>query len=336
MLDIRQTAAPETETAAVCRPTGSLRFVGRLVITVQALFALGFFLAQGLSSNRAPWLSITNGMLGTGFALLSVWMAVYLAKACVVADAVGLRWRGAGGWHKSAWADVVSYSEHWPLNSTAQSNTVVKVKTLYETLTISTENWTSTAGLRESVSRYATEAPQSGWLVTGSPATYFPLSCRYDTAINRSILRWMDDLHQCGLAAVAVYFAVQWFTMHTLPGWGWLLTPTGLFVIAKQSLPLLWRPLYRATEPKLGDTVSADQDGLRFVTSGSDTQIAWADITDLSVAGFRTVVITEKGRYDFLDSLTDAKQLRAVILRFAVNAGRTSWRCKDFRSDIEV
>ena len=90
----------------------------------------------------------------------------------------------------------------------------------------------------------------------------------------------MEKIHRYGLLAVAVYFALQWFTTHTLPGWGWLLTPTGLFVIAKQTLPFLLRPTYRATQPRLDDKFYADKDGLRFVTGGRETQIAWADITD--------------------------------------------------------
>lgn len=326
MLDIRQTAAPETETTVVCRPTGSLKFVVLLVITVQALFALGFFLAQCLSSSTMMWLSLTNGILGLGYALLSVWMAVYLAKACVVADAVGLHWRGASGWHHAAWQDVASYSENWPLKSTSQTKSSIKVKALSETLTVSTESWTSTEALRESITRNATSAPQSGWIVTNGPQ-HLPLECRYDTTINRNILRWMEEVHKYGLLAVAIYFALQWFTTHTLPGWGWLLTPTGLFVVAKQTLPFLLRPTYRATQPRLADTVFADKDGLRFITGGSEAQIAWADITDLYSVGIRSVVVThDGGEYDFLDTLTDAERLKLVIPRLAVNAGYRGWR----------
>jgi hypothetical protein len=137
----------------------------------------------------------------------------------------------------------------------------------------------------------------------------------------------MEKIHTYGLLAVVVYFVLQWLTTHTLPGWGWLLTPTGLFVIAKQTLPFLLRPTYRATQPRLDDKVFADSDGLRFVTGGRETQIAWADITDLYSLGIRSVVVTQGGgEYDFLDTLTDSERLKLVIPRLATNTGYRGWR----------
>ncbi len=326
MLDIRQTAAPETETTVTCRPTGSLRAALWLVIVIQTLFALGFLLAQCLSGMMMRP-SPTGAILGVSFALLGVQAAVYLAKTCVVANVEGLQWRGAGRWRAAKWKDVVSYSDEWLSNTTSQKKPLMKIRTLSGTVIVSPASWTSAAELRESVSRYATGASQSGWLVTGGGATYLPLSCRYDTTINRNILGWMEKVHKYGLLAVAVYFALQWFTTHTLPGWGWLLTPTGLFVIAKQTLPFALRPTYRATQPRLGDKVYADKDSLRFVSGGIQATIAWDEITDLYTAGIRSVVVTQGGReYDFLATLTDVERLKLIIPRLATNAGYKGWR----------
>ncbi|MGI4789293.1 MAG: hypothetical protein ACRYFS_10650 [Janthinobacterium lividum] len=136
----------------------------------------------------------------------------------------------------------------------------------------------------------------------------------------------MDSLHKYGLLAVAVYFALQWFTTHTLPGWGWLLTPAGLFVIGKQVLPLLLRPTYRATQPRLRDQVFADQAGLRFVDTAGETSIRWEEITEFYMLGIRSVIVTGNGEYDFLSTLTYAEQLKAIIPCLAVNAGQTTWR----------
>jgi len=189
------------------------------------------------------------------------------------------------------------------------------------------KSWITYAQLL-SIKQHAREATGPGlsgpWVKKNS---ILPLNCRYDTAVNRNTLRWLDNLHKYGLAAVAAYFALQWFTTHTLPGWEWLLTPTGLFVIVKQAVPLVLRPTYRATQPRLGDKVIADQDGLQFVGVQNETVIPWADITDFYRAGIRYVVVTAAGdKYDFLDTLTDAERLRAVIPLLAVNAGKTGWR----------
>ena len=331
MLDIRQTAAPETETIVVCRPAGGFRTALWFIILLQALFAVAIFL-MGSMSFGLSWSAAGLGILGGSWlAPLSIWGAIYLSRACVIVDAQGLRWRYTGRWRKASWAEVVSYSEDWLLPSrqgaSQQTKPSLKIRTLKGTILVSSGNWTSTTELRESVQRNATGASQSGWLVTGGATTYLPLKCRYDTTVNRNILGWMATIHKYGLLVVAVYFALQWSMTHTLPGWGWLLTPTGLFVIAKQTLPFLLRPTYRATQPRLADKVFADKDGLRFITGGSETQIAWADITDLYSLGIRSVVVTrDGGEYDFLDTLTDAERLKLVIPRLATNAGYRGWR----------
>lgn len=327
MLDIRQTAAPETETTVVCRPTGSLRAALWSAISLQPLMAFCFFLAATFAAG-VSWSALGLGVLGSSFfAPFTLWGAVYLSRACVIADPEGLRWRYTGRWHKAAWAEVVSCSDDWRIVKPQTEELFVKIQTLKGTILAAPEQWTSTAELREYVQQNATATERSGRFVTGGTATYFPLNCRYDTLINRNILGWMEKVHWYGLLAVVVYFALQWFTTRTLPGWGWLLTPTGLFVIAKQTLPFLLRPTYQATRTRLGDKVYADKEGLRFITGGNETEVAWDDITDLYSVGIRSVVVAQdKNEYDFLDTLTDAERLKLVIPRLAVNAGHRGWR----------
>ncbi len=326
MLDTRY-AAPETETAVVCRPTGSLRTALWCVISLQVFLASLIFTA-GMLSLGVFWPAAGLGLLGGSWlAPLSVWGAFYLSRACIIADAQGLRWRYSGRWRKANWAEIVSYSEEWPqTTSSRQTKPSLKIRTLKGTLVVAPEQWTAAVELREYVQQKATATNQSRWLVTGT-LQYLPLKCRYDTTVNRNILGWMEKIHKYGLLTVAVYFAVQWFTTRTLPGWGWLLTPTGLFVIAKQTLPFLLRPTYRATQPRLGDKVFADKDGLRFVTDRQEAEVAWNDITDLYSVGIRSVVVTRDGtEHDFLSTLTDVERLKLVIPRLAVNAGYRGWR----------
>ena len=136
----------------------------------------------------------------------------------------------------------------------------------------------------------------------------------------------MDRLHVYGLAVVATYFGWQWWTTHTLPGWAWLLTPTGLFVIGKQILPLLIRPTYRETQKRLGQKIVADESGLTFVDSPDETRVAWEDVSDFYWEGRRYVIVTPSGESDFVRTLTDAERLRLVIPKLAVRAGQTRWR----------
>lgn len=254
---------------------------------------------------------------------LSVWGLLYLARARVIADEQGLRWRGCRGWRRAAWRDVVSYS-----SGTPEAPKPFRIETISGTLVMVRGNWTSDAALRDAVERNAINAVGSAFIITQpEPKTLrVPFECHYDTAVNRNVLSWMEKIHKYGLLLVAVYFAQQWVTTRTMPGWGWLLTPTGLFMVAKQILPLCWRPMYRATQPRLNDKVFADKDGLRFQSGGMTAAIAWNEITDLCTVGIRSVVVTRDGERDFLDTLTNSEKLKLVIPRMAVNAGYRGWR----------
>ena len=324
--------AAEPSETITCRPDGGALGIFWTAMVLEALLLLctfaNIFLASGL-----VWSDDLIGllMLNACFLPLSIMSALLLVRACIIADAKGLRWRQISRWREVAWEDVTAFYGYQQSGSGSSSKAKLSVKVvgLYGSpvLVLSPEEWSSSAQLLVSIKQHAREATGPGlsgpWVKKNS---ILPLRCRYDTAVNRNTLRWLDNLHKYGLAAVAAYFALQWFTTHTLPGWEWLLTPTGLFVIMKQTVPLVLRPTYRATQPRLGDKVIADQDSLRFVTVQSDTTVPWADITDFYRAGIRSVVVTTAGKFDFLDTLTDAERLRAVIPLLAVNAGKTGWR----------
>lgn len=297
------------------------------------LIAFGAFLsAAGLA---APLLSGGLRWPAWGMSLLlggpylapTLWGAVYLAKARVVADAEGLRWRGAGRWRTAAWADVTDYFNEEPPTSSSRACVLWgRVQTRAGTLRLPPGTWTNEGRLRARIAQSATQAASPGWRVLGRHLGDMPLVCRYDTVINRHTLCWMDRLHGIGLAAVVLYFGAYWLTTRTLPGWGWLLTPTGLFFVGKQTLPLLIRPTYRETQRRLGWRITAETDGLRFTDPESETRVAWEDVTDFYTEGLRSVIVTPEGERDFLDTLTGAERLKAIIPQLAVNAGQTRWR----------
>ncbi len=324
---VRDTTSAEETKTTVCRPDGSALGIFWTAIVLEAMLLPCTFANMFLSSSPA-WSDELIGLLMFNACLLplSIVSGLYLRRACIVADVEGLRWRQTGRWRAAAWKDVTAFYGYQQLSSSSQPRLGVKMQTSAGALFLLADEWSSSAELLQSIKKHAREVSGPGLAGPRVKNSILPLSCRYDTSVNRNILRWLDNLHKYGLAAVAVYFALQWFTTHTLPGWEWLLTPTGLFVLVKQAVPLVLRPTYRATQPRLGDKVIADQDSLRFVTTQSDTIIPWADITDLYADGIRWVVVTAEGKYDFLDTLTDAQRLCAIIPRLAVNAGRTGWR----------
>ncbi len=324
--------AAKTNETIVCRSAGGMVGLCWTAFVLEALLVLLTFSNVFLSSGLV-W-SMDQVMLLIGNICFIPWSILglfYLRRACVIADARGLRWRRIGRWQEIVWKDVTAFYGYCQSGSGSSSKAKLSVKIVNPNgspvLVLSQEEWSLSAQLLKSVRQNAREAAGPGlsgpWVKKNS---ILPLTCRYDTTVNRNILGWLDHLHKYGLLAVAFYFAFQWYTTHTLPGWEWLLTPTGLFVIVKQALPLVLRPMYRATQPRLGDKVIADEEGLRFIGVQNETTIPWADITDFYRAGIRYVVVTAAGKSDFLDTLTDAERLRAVVPLLAVNAGKTGWR----------
>ena len=324
--------AAEASETVVCRPAGGMVALCWTAFVLEALLMLLIFSNVFLSSGLVWSMDLVMLLIGNiCFMTWSILGMLYLRRAYVIANAKGLRWRQIGRWQEIAWQDVTAFYGYRQSGSGSSSKAKLSVKIINSTgspvLDLSPEEWSSPAQLLKSIKQNAREAAGpglSGPWVKKNPI--LPFSCRYDTTINRNILGWMEKVHKYGLLAVAVYFALQWFTTQTLPGWEWLLTPTGLFVLVKQALPLVLRPMYRATQPRLGDKVIADQEGLRFVTTQIDTTVRWADITDFYRVGIRYVIVTATGKFDFLDTLTDAERLRAVVPLLAVNAGKTGWR----------
>ena len=320
------TSAAEATETIICRPAGASRQAMLIVIFSVPVATLTGFVALFAATGQG-WMSLAAALgMTIIFWPLCIWGMVYLKRAHVIADENGLQWCVGAKTRRTPWGGVSDYFDHW---ERSQKTSALTRRTIIQTtagkLVLSPGHWTKEAELRACVAKNALQcAPE--WRTLGGPAFKLPLRCHYATTVNRNILGWMDSLHKYGLAAVVVYFALQWFTTHTLPGWGWLLTPTGLFVIGKQLLPLLLRPTYQATQPRLNDQVVADKDGLRFVDPGGEIAVDWEDITDFYSLGIRSVIVTPSGEYDFLETLTNAEQLKLIVPVLATNANQAVWR----------
>ena len=263
---VRETSSIVEAETIVCRCVAMLGLFWTLIAVEFLVMLLTFaniFLSSGII-----WSDAQFGLFMFNLCLLPlcIFTGLYVRQARVIANIEGLRWRQIGRWRRSGWENITAYYGYQQLTSSPASSTNklgVKLQTSDGSFVLWPEEWSSSAQLLQSIKQHAREASGLGLLgPLVKKNLILPLNCRYDTAVNRNILGWLDSLHKYGLLAVAVYFAYQWFTTHTLPVWEWLLTPTGLFVIIKQTLPLVLRPMYKATQPRLGDKVVADQDPL--------------------------------------------------------------------------
>lgn len=311
-----------------CRPSGGLWFVA---VFFGLMGAVGLW-AWWPTSPSLRAIGLELGMSGP-FTLISLSAILYLTRTQIIADETGLSWRTVGRWHRAAWAEVTDYFvEEWLSTSgTAAHQTKTPVR----------QSWVQTRGdlpnltltgfkqenqMREFIAAHATGVTAPGWRTVGRFQRNLPLTGHYNTAVNRNTLLWLDRLHGIGIGAVVLFFGASWLITHTLPGWGWLLTPTGLFFVGKQTLPLLLRPTYRETTRRLGCKVTVSRDGLVFADLSGETRIAWDDITDFYAEGIRFVVVTRAGEHDFLATLTHSEQFKTLIPSLALGGSQAAWR----------
>lgn len=280
------------------------------------------------------------GVLTALFTLMSL-VPVFLGGYCqartvIIADEDGLRWRRLRGWRVASWADVTGYYDQRTPGSEQTSRFAAAkwqrvVKTRAGTLTFDENEWGNDRQFRIWVRQRATSASIRSWGEMRKQPDDWPPVFHYNTAINQNMQRWLHHWHGIGLVAVVIYFGWAWETTHTLPGWGWLLTPTSLFFIGKQILLLSLRPTYRQTVPYLKRKVRANVAGLTFIDEDKRELIPWGEITDFYQNGLRSVIVTERGEWDFLSTLTGFESLRRIIRRYAVNAKPTEWHQRSRR-----
>lgn len=315
-----------------CRPPGGLWFVA---VFFGLMGAVGLSLCLWGGKPAYPALGAVGSslVLGGPFALISLSAILYVTRTQIIADETGLRWRTVGRWHTAAWADVTDYFvEEWLTSSgTATHQTKTPVRQSWVQIRGDLPNLTLTGfkpedRMREFIAVHATGVTAPGWRTVGQFQRNLPLTGHYNTAVNRNTLLWLDRLHGIGIGAVMLFFGASWLTTHTLPGWGWLLTPTGLFFVGKQTLPLLVRPTYRETKRRLGWKVTVTRDGLVFANLSGETRIAWDDITDFYAEGLRFVVVTPTGEHDFLATLTHSEQFKTLIPSLAMGGSLAAWR----------
>ncbi len=249
----------------------------------------------------------------------------------VTADEKGLRWRSGSRQQYIPWEDVTGYYDQRKPGSDPMCKFAVAewqrvVKTRAGTLTFNEGEWRNERQLRSWIRQYATSARDQSWGEMRRQPADWPSVFFYSTVVTRNALRWLHHWHRVGLVAVAAYFGWMWVTTHTLPNWGWLLTPSGLFFVGKQALLLAARSIHRWEEPYLNRKVRADMDGLTFIDGDERERIAWGEITDFYRQGRRSVVVTACGEWDFPVPLDPNETLRRIIRRYAVNAEADQWR----------
>ncbi len=278
--------------------------------------------------------------------LVALGISLWMVRACVVADASGLRWRGVGPWKAARWEDVRDFYERVPTILQASSSTAARptavsvVKTALGEVGV-TSFWSGADALREQVELRAVHSLAHLWEVLGTRAVDpWPRVFDYDTLENR----WAPRLWLKLFLVYAVYMlvkpAMQLPAMAGLVGWATTLM-TGLYPLFVGALGLIFLiPLaqYRAAGRRKAERITVSLGGIKFEDGARRVEAVWADVTGYGMAydegaAVRYTVETRQGAFDFLANIRQTVVLRAVIQRYAVASADKEW-C--LREDREV
>ncbi len=326
------TQTQSAPTSAVrCRPP---RAYWILLIFPGFLGALAALASQAPTKSGPPspmetavWEAIAGACL-----LLALGVAWWLARACVVADASGLRWRGVGPWKSARWEDVRDFYER-STRAGAESTTVSAVKTASGEVGV-TSLWSGADALREQVELRAVHSLTHVWEALGTRAVDpWPRVFDYDTLENRWAPRLWLKLFLVYVVYVLVKPAMQLPAMAGLMGWATTLLTAGLYLLLVGSLGLIFLiPLaqYRAAGRRKAERITVSLGGIVFEDGSRRVEAVWADVTGYGMAygkgaAVRYTVETRQGAFDFLANIRQTAVLRAVIQRYAAESADQEW-----------
>ena len=275
----------------------------------------------------------------TGWAVMGVFeiilfggVAVPVLRAQVIADKIGLRWRGAGRWRSCRWDEVTDYYEK---DGNSYRRQLV-VETRKGRLSLSPASWgKSLQSLRQSVAQNATRAQTRAWEVQGTRShDKWPKVFRYNASGNRWAA-WLalGMLSYAFMSCTAMAVSTWQRSASDAERW-WDAAGDGLWLLL--FAPFFWLVLFPlvARRPKLSLCITATLEGLVYEQENQAPQeIAWADVTAFravatrqgSLTGTTYEVVTDAGIIDIPMHISEVSLLQAIICRYAVNAAGSDW-----------
>lgn len=289
--------------------------------------------------NGQDWLLIgaLSLMLLVPTSLFGIWQA----RAVVIANDAGLRWRGMGGWRIARWSDVTDYYDQLG----AKSKPLPVVKTDVGVLSLNSTLWNSglwtvTPELRQLIRQKATQAQAKEWGILGMrPEADWPRVFDYNTLDNR-----FAGIFVPGMAVVMIGLLL-WQLRYTIPGiletaamgWGWGLAT--LVLCSFGYLPMvviLLLPFQqqRALRRRRNQRITLTQDGVIYEDRQHKVEAPWADISDLHFARNKglihdCVVISKQGMFNFSLRIKDFAILRRALTTFATALPEAKWRAME-------
>ncbi|MBV9848401.1 MAG: hypothetical protein JO250_01820, partial [Armatimonadetes bacterium] len=302
-----------------------------VVVLLFGIFGLAPTLCFWLTPSR-PADRVMMSLLGAGFVIPALLLAIWLLRAQIIATEDGLRWRGLGGWRFAGWAQVTDYYD----KLLPKKGLTAIIETGGRKLQISQSFWKDNPEFRALVVQNATQARAGGWGVWGTrPELDWPRVFGYKSRDNWSIAFVFRFLWVLALILAATLIPKIVNTFTTL-GWKWGLASIGALLLGLGPM-FLYLSLFQTTSAdmrrrwKQRITISAG--GLTYEGDGTKFQVPWDEIMDYSIAprrGFNLAstyaVVTKRGSFDFSGAISEVGILTRLIADNATAAGAETWR----------
>lgn len=358
MIAQKEVSQAQEALAVRCRPSKEYWGQTALLLLIAAYFGGFAYIAK---VGPPPGSPIVVGLLlvcMTALVGLAAAVAVWIRRAEIIAEEQGLRWRGLGCWRSATWPETEDFYDRIPAagscaarrsNSNATTRNAVQpvrsswLKTAKGRILVSSQ-WTNYDALRTVVEQKAANARTSEWGVLGSrPVDDWPRVFHYDTFDNR----WSPRIILKICLVLLPYSLINpLLKIYAMLGFvGWLVTLTTsisflllFFTFAYIPFALLFQ--YRIAARRKAQRLTADMEGLRFQDGARAVGATWDEITDFYretmtlLSPVRYVIVTKQGEFDFLDRIKDARLLKIIISRYAVNVKEREWRTRKDMEDL--
>lgn len=264
--------------------------------------------------------------------------AVWLARAQVVADTGGLRWRSLGGWTSAPWVEISDYYDR-PHSANA---VLMVVEAPNATLSwLASTRAPAVLSLRRLIAQRATRAAATTWAILGTrPDEPRSLTFAYRASDLRimAIIMWTCVIGWTGMWVYLTGLGAIRKLPETLGQMGWLLGLLGavVFIGFPLLLPALALPGFlalRETRRRRHQRIRADARGLCFEDGSRRLEVNWDGVMDYFYSPFpgvtggsRHVVVTRAGTFDFTAHLHDLPILKRMIAHYAKNTPGPDWQ----------
>lgn len=317
-----------------CRPKAKIFWGGAVGLAIVMLIIIAIAFDSTKDSKPVMIVFVVLGFLELlAFAAVAIGMIIHALRFRVIADANGLRWRGAfHGWRSTAWSEVTDYYLEMRRLSVTDNRTMIlpTIVTKYGVIKVGAE-MVGDDKLKQFVRERATAARVSEWEQLGvRRVDSWPQTFRYWNA-------GTPFQFATQMAAYAVFLSIAGWGLYRLHSWyaglstaveTQRITPALLFAfLILFSLPAMVAYRYRTLWKRRKEQFTVTPEALLYTSRAGETlEMTWSEIGDYFyhsrntwAGGIFTLVLrgADEKQISWTRWLPEASRLLAVVQQYA-------------------